>query len=484
MFAAVDLGSNSFRLYVAQPTSDGMRVVKSARDPIRLGAGLDSRGYLTEAAMQSALNSLRGFAAILGAYQLDAVGAVATNTLRIAKNGAAFLPVAEKMLGYPIDVISGEEEGRLIYLGVASHVALAEERRLVLDIGGGSTELVLGQGAAVERVESFAIGTVKQHLSFFADGRIDAVSFDAAILSARSQFEDAAALFAPESWSQVYGSSGTTRAIADMIEQNQIGNGTLNYQNLQALKKRLIGYGQIERVTLAGIKPERMPMLVGGLAILIGLMQELGIEALQPIEAGLRMGVLWDLQLRANQGDRREQSVRDFLQRFGVDPTRANQVAATAGTLYDLLKPTADKLQKPLYWSALLHEVGLAVSQHGPHKHAAYLLENADLPGFTTREQHTMSLLALAQKGNLRKVGQALADIDFAKAVLALRLAVMFLHAHIEYGAGAFRLKMKNRIELEIQQDWLALHPTLSYWMQREQEWWDEVDVAFSVRIN
>ena len=346
MFAAVDLGSNSFRLHVGLQDRDGMRVVKSARDSIRLAAGLDQRGYLSEAAMQLGLESLHRFAAILSAYQLQAVRVVATNTLRIAKNAEAFLPAAEKSIGYPIEIISGEEEGRLIYLGVASSVALAAERRLVVDIGGGSTELILGCGLEVERVESFGIGTVRQSLSFFAGGRIDAASFDAAILSARSQFEEAAALFAPEYWSRAYGSSGTMRAIGEVIAKNSIGNGELNTQNLLHLKSILIEHGRIDTIGLIGIKPERMAVLVGGLAILIGLTQELGIEMLQPVDAGLRMGVLWDLQLRATRRDRREQAARDFLQRFGVDQDRAERVAQTAGALYRLLKPADDTYHK------------------------------------------------------------------------------------------------------------------------------------------
>jgi len=483
MFAAVDLGSNSFRLHVAEPDGEALRVAKSARDPVRLGSGLDSRGYLTDAAIDTGIESLRRFAGILGAYQLEAVRAVATNTLRVAKNAAAFLTQAERALGYPIDVISGEEEGRLIYLGVASHVARADERRLVLDIGGGSTELILGRGAETERVESFGIGTARQSLMFFPGGRIEEASFDAAILSARSQFEEAAALFAPEHWSQAYGSSGTVRAIAEVISRNGIGNGQLDLASLLALKQYLLQHGRLDAVSLSGIKPERMPMMLGGLAILLGLMQELDMQTLQPVEAGLRFGVLRDLQLRATRRDRREQSVQAFLRRFGADPARAQRTADAAATLYRLLKPAADTYQKPLYWSALLHEVGLAVSQSSYHKHSAYLVENADLPGFTGREQRTMGQLVLAHKGNLRKLGAALAEADFAKAVLALRLAVMLAHARIPDEPDILRPRMQNRVELEIPRDWLAAHPTVSCWMRKEQEWWDEVDVDFTARV-
>lgn len=483
MFAAVDLGSNSFRLHIGKCDGDAMRIVKSARDPIRLGAGLDDNGRLTEAAMQAAIDSLRRFSETLSAYPLDAVRVVATNTIRIAKNAAAFLPAAEKAIGYPIEIISGEEEGRLIYMGVASTLP-PTERRLVVDIGGGSTELILGKGQEIERVESFSIGTVKQSLSFFPGGRIDAESFEAAILSARSHFEDAAPPYHPQYWSNAYGSSGTIRAIADAIAKNGLGDGTLSSDSLEALQQRLIQFGHTSRISLAGMKPDRAAVIMGGLAVLIGLMQELGIREITSVEAGLRMGVLWDLQWRADKRDRREQSVRGFAQRFHADEARANRVADAAGMLYGLLKPGSDAFGKLLYWSSLLHEVGLAVSQSGYHKHGAYMVENADLSGFTTREQRTMSMLILAQKGNLRKVSDALADPDFAKAVLALRLAVMFMHSRIDEGLDDLRLKMKNKIEIEIRRDLVNQHPTVSYWMEKEKEWWDEVGVDFMIRTN
>ena len=188
MYAAVDLGSNSFRLHIGKHEGDAIRVLKSMREPIRLAAGLDAQGNLTEAAMQSALACLHNFQSVLSGYRLDAVRVVATSTLRIARNSAAFLPSAELAMGYPIEIISGEEEGRLIYMGVANSLGTPEERRLVIDIGGGSTELILGHGPDIERVESFSVGTVKQSLSFFVGGRIDAASYEAAILSARSPF--------------------------------------------------------------------------------------------------------------------------------------------------------------------------------------------------------------------------------------------------------------------------------------------------------
>jgi exopolyphosphatase/guanosine-5'-triphosphate,3'-diphosphate pyrophosphatase len=481
MYAAVDLGSNSFRLAIGRHDGDEIRVVKTAREPIRLAAGLDASGNLTEAAMQAALGCLKNFRAVLEAYELEAVRVVATSTLRLARNAAAFLPAAEQAIGQPIEIISGEEEGRLIYMGVSNALNLPGERRLVIDIGGGSTELILGRGSDIERVESFSIGSVKQSLSFFVGGRVDGPSFEAAILSARSHFEDAAPPYHPEYWKKCYGSSGTIRAIADIIEKNKLGNG-VTAVSLEALKKRFIAAGHVGKMDMPGLRPDRAGTIVGGLAVLIALVHELGVASLTPIEAGLRVGVMWDLHLRSTKRDRRDQSVRAFLQRFQVDEARADRVAEYAGALYAQMKPVTDNYTRLLSWSALLHEVGMAVSQTGYHKHACYMVENADLPGFTTRDQKTMGRLIVAQKGNLRKVGEFLADADFAKAVVALRLAILFMHSRIEIDFTELRLRMKNRIELELRREWVTGHPTVSYWMEKEQELWDEVGVDFSIR--
>jgi exopolyphosphatase/guanosine-5'-triphosphate,3'-diphosphate pyrophosphatase len=483
MFAAVDLGSNSFRMHIGRHDGNAIRIVKTARDPIRLGAGLDAEGNLTEQAMQAALNCLRNFRVILDDYSPDAVRVVATNTMRIAKNAAEFLPVAEEAIGHTIEIISGEEEGRLIYMGVSSALAAPDERRLVIDIGGGSTELILGHGPEILHVESFSIGTARHSESFFANGVLDAAAFTAATLSARSYFEDAVTPYNSSHWSAAYGSSGTIRVMSDVIAKNGIGDGRMSLISLEALRDRLIAFGHVNAVNLQGVKPERIIVMVGGLPILIGIMQEIGITAMTAVDAGLRMGVLWDLQLRGTRRDRREQSVIEFMRRFQVDQSRAHRVANTAAALYTQLKPSSDSYARYLYWSALLHEIGMAVSHTGYHKHAAYMVDNADMPGFTTREQRLMSTLIIAQKGNLRKVSESLDDSDFAKAVLALRMAAMLMHSRIEADVDELKIRMKSRIELELQKAWLARHPTVSYWADKERGFWKEVDIDFSVRV-
>lgn len=484
MFAAVDLGSNSFRLHIGQHEGSEIRVIKSARDPIRLAAGLDKDGNLTPEATQRAINCLKNFKDILDAYPISAVRVVATNTIRIAKNANMLLPAAEEAIGYPIEVISGEEEGRLIYMGVSHSIAIPGERRLVIDIGGGSTEVILGMGHEVVQVESFSIGTVKHSENYFPNGVITAEGFDAAILAARSVFEDASPPFQPQYWRNAYGSSGTIRAISDAISKNGLGDGQITVKNLTAIKEYCVSCGHINKLDLNGIKPERVAMVIGGLAIVTAMLEEFHIQVLLPIGAGLRMGVMWDLYLRSTKRDRREQAVHDAMKMYHADSQRAYQVADMARSLYAQLKPASDISTKHVYWSALLHEIGMVVSHTSYHKHGAYLIENADIAGFTTREQRYMSKLVLSQKGSLKKVIDGLADPDFAKAVLALRLAVTFMHSRVVLDYEDFSLKMKNKVELEIKQDWVKLHPTVVVWLKKEIEAWREVGVEFIVRAN
>ena len=483
MLAAIDLGSNSFRMHVGRHNGEVIEVVRSMRESTRMAAGLDTRNMLSQEAMHRGIDALYRLGDVLRAYPLEAVRAVATNTMRVATNAGDFLSAAEKALGYPVEVISGEEEARLIYMGIASQLANPGELRLVIDIGGGSTELIVGQGQEIEQAESVGVGTVWQSRHFFPQGVLDEASFDNAIMTAQSRFED---VLPPEQrprWKNVYGSSGTMRAIGEIIARNRLGDEGVTLQSLEALKRRLIEFGRIDLISLEKVRSERAESIVGGLTILMGLMQALEIRKLVPVEGGLRLGVMWDLHLRATRRDRRDLSVRDFLRRFAADETRAARVAEYAAALYAQVKPGANGLSRLLEWSALLHEVGLAVSPTNYHKHGAYLVENADLPGFTTREQKSMGRLILGQRGNLRKLGEALDDPNTARAVLALRLAVMFLHVGADADFGELRLKMKNRIDLEVSSSLVTAHPTLPYWIEREREAWEGVGISFSIKI-
>jgi exopolyphosphatase/guanosine-5'-triphosphate,3'-diphosphate pyrophosphatase len=481
MYAAVDLGSNSFRLHIGEPVAGQMHIVRTARDPIRLAAGLGPDAMLSLDAMETAVRSLRDFSAILRQHRLDAVRVVATNTLRVARNAEALLPRLEAAIGYPVEVISGEEEGRLIYMGVSCALARAGEQRLVIDVGGGSTEVIAGCGDEIRLVESFSIGTHPQSAAYFPGGRIDAQSFEAAVNAARARFEDAADRYRAHGWQAAYGSSGTIRAISEVISRNRIGDGAMSVDSLMALRDKLIEAGHADAFDLPGIKRERVIVMAGGLSVLLGAMQEFGVGAMTAINAGLRLGVLSDLELRACRSDRRDSAVQDCMRRFGADEPRALRTAAIAGRLYDKLASGDAGLRRHLLWSCMLHEVGLAVSHTGAHKHAAYIVEHADLPGFTNREQGLMSAIVLAQKGNLRKVRDALGEPDLARAVLAMRLAAVFMHARVDGDLDALRLRMKNRIEIDIPRGWLKQHPTVAAWFDKEAAAWGEVGVGFQV---
>ncbi len=482
MFAAVDLGSNSFRLHIGVHDGERIRIVNSAREPVRLGAGLDKRGNLSAQAIQNGIACLTRFAQILKGTPLSAVRVVATYTVRAAKNADSFVPLFEKAIGFPIEVISGEEEGRLIYMGVASTLDQPAERRLVVDIGGGSTELVLGHGHEIEEVESFSIGTVITSSAFFASGKITASAFDEAILAARSVFEDGIKPFHPKLWAIAYGSSGSMRTLDEVISLNYIGDGTLSLRSMHELKDHLVAAGRLSKIDLVGVRPERMSVILGGLPVLIGLFEELGIKSMQTIEAGLRMGVLWDLYLRERKKDRRQESIRRFIKRFGIDEGRAVKATASALTFYRQLAGESGPLERLRGWAAKIHEVGMTVSHTGFHKHGAYMALHADLPGFTSREQHLLSILVLAQKGNLRKVEEAIMEPELRKAILSLRLGVVFMHARIDPAIEGALLKIREGVQLDISRATLSSHPTLSYWLAKEQAAWEEIGCPFQLR--
>lgn len=481
MLAAIDMGSNSFRLQIGEYVDGAIRVVRTAREPNRLAAGLDKNNCLTDAAVASGMEALKNLRQVLDLYPVRKVRAVATHTLRVARNAPEFLSRGEKALGYPIEVISGEEEGRLIYLGVDNLLSRPKERRLVVDIGGGSTEVARGKGETIERVESFSVGTVGQSQVFFPDGIITEEGFRLAVLSARSVFEDIKVHYHRRYWDMAYGSSGTMRAIAEIIAENGIGDGRFSAENLDLLRRRMVRAGRISKLDLQGLRQERAASIVGGLSILISLMQELKMPVMTPVASGLRMGIMWDLRMQTTERDRRGQSVFQFMQRYKVDRKRAVRTADCALALFEKMAPESDTLGKTLYWSALMHEAGMFVSPTDYHKHGAYLVENADMAGFTAREQRQMGRLVLAQKGNLRKLEGLLDTPDMLKAVLAIRLAVMLTRSRVDAPTDEMVFRVKKRIEVTLPGKWLERYQTLVYRLNRERAWWDEKGMAFLV---
>lgn len=443
--AAIDIGSNSFRLEVARIRRGRYRRVTYFKRMVRLGAGLDSEGRLSEEAMQRGLDCLTDMAQGLQGMAAEHVRAVATQTLREAANRNAFLARAQQALGHPIEVIPGREEARLIYTGTA-FLSPSDRPRLVIDIGGRSTELILGQGAESTEAESFGVGSSGLSMRWFADGSTSAAAFRDAQIAAGAEFEEALHTFSPTRWTEALGSSGTVGAVSELLAASQVTDGRITPQGLAWLIERMVDAGHVSRLQLPGLKDERRPVLAGGLAILYTLMFQFGIRELQPTKGALRQGVIVDLHQRllaaqpgSRRRDLRDDTVHDLQHRFGVDTAQAGRVRKAAWALHDSLAgPEAREARRELGWVCDLHEMGFLLSHHDHHRHAGYMLAHVGAPGFSQDQLRHMAMLALGQRGGLRKVAELLADEGARLQLLCLRLAVIQCHDRGVFGDRTF----------------------------------------------
>jgi exopolyphosphatase / guanosine-5'-triphosphate,3'-diphosphate pyrophosphatase len=492
LLAAIDMGSNSFRLELGHISEGKYRRSEYFKETVRMGAGLDADGMLTEEASERGLACLRQFAKRLTGFEREHVRAVATQTLREARNRNAFLLRAQEALGFAVEVISGREEARLIYAGVAQ-LQPSDTPRLVVDIGGRSTEIILGQGRTVAVAESFAVGCVSLTLRFFEEGRITREAFRLAQVAAGAEFEEALQAFAPERWKQALGSSGTAGAISQVLQTAGITDGSITPQGLRWCMERCLEAGHIERIKLPGLKPERKAVIPGGLAILYTVATHFGIGDLQPAKGALRQGVIVDLNARllatqspANASapaDVRDASVAELQKRFAADTAQAARVSSVAQTLFDGLLGSAQtsaphEARRELTWACALHELGLVVSHHDHHRHSAYLLAHADAPGFSQSQQRRISDLVLAQRGGLRKVESALTNDLFTYQVLALRLAVIKCHARGAVSSSALTLTTHgSQVVLSYGAEWAESHPRTVYLLNEEALAWHKSGV-------
>ena len=477
--AAVDIGSNSFRLEIGQLPQGRYRKLEYHKETVRLGAGLDVTGMLTEDAAQRGLACLRRFSTRLAGFAPGQVRAVATQTLREARNRNAFLLRAQEALGFPIEVISGREEARLIYAGVA-HLQPSTEPRLVIDIGGRSTELILGVGATPRVAESFGIGCVSLSLRHFEGGRITAAAFRAAQVAAGAELEEGLQPFAPQHWTQALGSSGTAGAVSHLLKAAGVTDGTITPEALRWCMQRCIEAGHIDRISLPGLKADRHAVLPGGLAILYTLAANFQIERLLPAKGALRQGVVIDLYERLRSlgsehpRDVRDATVAELQRRFSVDLTQAAHVESVALTLFDSAMPdAAPDTRRELAWGCALHEIGLMVSHHDHHRHSAYLMAHVDAAGFSQSQQRRIGELVLAQRGGLRKMEPQLASETFAWQVLCLRLAAIKCHARSVPRLDALSLRARGReATLGYTASWAESHPRTVYLLQEEATNW------------
>lgn len=483
--AAIDLGSNSFRLEIGRVAHGQVERVEYLKEMVRLGGGLDSEGRLGTAAMQRGWDCLARFAERVRGFAPHQVRAVATQTFREAKNRTEFLVPADRVLGFPIEVISGREEARLIYSGVAHLLPEADERRLVVDIGGRSTELVLGRGYVPRKVESYPVGSVNLTMRHFADGRLSRGALDAATLGAQAVLEDALDFLSEKSWDLAYGSSGTVGAIADILAANGRGDHLVTVEGLEWLVDQFARAGHVDRLRLPGLKDDRRPVIAGGVATLRAVFTLAGLESMHNARGALRHGVLYEmLDRQATTLDVRERTVQRLQQKFGADAEQAARVRAVAQALFAQLYAKGDRATqqgaRKLGWAADVHEIGRAVAHDEYNRHGAYILQHSDGAGFALHQLERLGVLLLGQRGGLRKTAQWLDDAGLCDQLLCLRLAVLLCHARRAPSLEGLRLARRGSgYRFEVASDWAADHPRSVVLLEEEAAHWRRVDRVF-----
>jgi exopolyphosphatase/guanosine-5'-triphosphate,3'-diphosphate pyrophosphatase len=487
LLAAVDLGSNSFRLLIGRvvDTANGSQVLPldSLKETVRLASGLTREKRLDADSQERALAVLQRFGERLRSFAPDQVRAVATNTLRVAKNARDFLETAEQALGFPVEVIAGREEARLIYCGVSHTFPAQSGQMLVVDIGGGSTEFIIGQGHEPRLMESLFMGCVSYSLQFFPGGEIDRYTMKQAELAAQKEVEVIARDYVASGWQLAVGSSGTAKALGEILEGNGFSEAGITRAGLDRLRDALLRSGNASRLKLEALKADRIPVLPGGFAIMSAVFSVLGLERMDVAEGALRQGVLYDLLGRSQHHDMRDVTIEQFTQRYGVDRPQAKRVGALALTMLRQAVTGSEEereaIERCLSWAAALHEIGLSIAHSSYHKHSAYILSNADMPGFSKMEQMKMAALVLGHNGKLTKLsGQLSGDNDWL-AVLCLRLAALVYRRRAEMPTPAFRLESIDKgYALHAEADWLAEHPLTEFSLRQECVEWGKVGLT------
>jgi len=486
LLAAVDLGSNSFRLEIGRLDHGQIQRIEYLKETVRQGNGLDESRNLTDEAMERGWACLARFAERLADFQPSQVRAVATQTLREARNREVFLDRAHQILGFPIDVISGREEARLIYQGVAHLLPQSDEKRLVVDIGGRSTELILGRQAQAEVMESYRVGSVAWSMRYFPGGQFSASIFERAEIAAQAVLDEALSAYPRRSWEVAYGSSGTIGAVADVLGASGYPPGEVSREGLDWLVQQLVQARSADKVRLPMLKDDRRPVIGGGVSVLRAVFSLLQIERMQAAQGALRHGVLYDMLDREHAAtDARTQTVQRLATQFGVDRAQAERIGRVGCHFMRQLRPVPaggeqQRHERELEWAARLHEVGSRISHSDYHKHGAYVLDNADAPGFAQSELHHLSLLVLGHRGKLRKLEADFDDALLVQQLLCLRLAVILCHARrdpelrglrLAAGGRAFRLQMPN--------DWATAYPQSAHLLREEIAAWQKTPWTF-----
>ena len=489
VIAAVDLGSNSFHLKVARVVDGQLHVIDRIKEMVGLAGGLDEDHRLTPEACERGVECLQRFGQRLREVPPEGVRAVGTNTLRVARNARDFLSLGEEALGHSIDIIAGREEARLIYLGVAHSVTQDEEQRLVVDIGGGSTEFIIGRSFTPLKRDSLYMGCVSMSREFFGDGIIRRKRMRDAQLCARQELESIEEPYRSAGWSAAFGTSGTIITVASVIAANGWGEG-ISMGALRKVCDALIDAGRVDKFSLPGRQAERASVFPGGVAILMATFEGLGIDRMNWAQGALREGILYDMLRRFTHTDVRESTINDLCKRYHVDLEQAERVERTALELHEKVakgwRLRKERYANMLGWAARLHEIGLSIAYNQYHKHGAYLLENADLPGFSRHEQ---SLLAVLVRSHRRKfavevfapLSAKLRDRVERMAIL-LRLSVALHRSRLGYDGIELTVDADGRsLRVVFPSGWLDEHPLTAADLRQEAAYLESAGYKLSV---
>lgn len=492
--AAVDLGSNSFRLEIGRIEHGSFIRTEYLKETVRQGGGLDDERNLTPEAMQNGWDCLARFGERLAGFKPAEVRAVATQTLREARNRDVFLSQANTILGFPINVISGREEARLIYQGVAQMLPQSNERRIVIDVGGRSTEMILGTGAVPQVMESFRVGSIAWSNRYFPDGQFSKKSFAMAEIAAKAVMDEALDAYHPSRWDVAYGSAGTVGAIADVLAAAGWPAGIVNQEGLDWLLDKLLAAQSADRLKIAGMREDRKAIIGGGVSIMRAIFDLLSIQSVEQAAGGLRHGLICDLLgATANNDDLRIKTVQRLASKFGVDSPHGARVGQVATTLFTQLVASssnglvvdAERHLRKLKWAAQLHEIGCHISHSDYHKHGAYILDNADAMGFSLSEMHRLSLLVLGHRGKLRKLEAVLGEDDLVLQLQALRLAVILCHARREPDLGGMTLQRtapgSQVLQLRCRGGWAEAFPQSAYLLREEVQVWQRTPWSLEI---
>lgn len=490
LLAAVDLGSNSFHMVVASYVLGQLRVIDRIKETVRLAEGLDAKGGLSTPVRDRALQCLARFGQRLRDVPQQHVRAIATNTVRRLAQPQDFLLPAEMSLGHAIEVVSGREEARLVYLGVAhEQPPKPGQLRLVIDIGGGSTEFIIGSGfEAIER-ESVQVGCIASTRRFFADGRLGRRRWKDAVAEISAEFQQFAGTYRSLGWDEVLGSSGTNKAIGEICATMKLTKGAVTAEALLVVRERLLEAATLADIDLPGLSTERKPIIAGGLLVLEAAFEALGLQRLAVSKAALREGVLQDMIGRGSEQDPRESSVVALMERYGIDRAQATRVEETALHLFDQVSITwkldaDDRLM--LTRAARLHELGLAIAHSQYHVHGAYVIENSDIAGFSQQQQRFLAVLVRTHRRRMPKAAfEAIPDrlLDSARRLTALlRIAVLLHRGHDQLPIPHIAAQAEgDDIQLTLSKPWLHSRPLLEADLGGEPAYMEALGIRLSV---